>query len=261
MCRPRLSSWRESTYIHTYTHIHLTSCADACAGLLRRAICLHWPSWGEENYKRLRTAHADAFMGWSQPAGLQHLPPMPVCGTYRQDPRLAAGGEFSEDLHFAVPAKNSLKMRDLLAVFNGEERATVPTPVVQGLQGRHPERYSTGERFRLWHRVDDALRLTMPRLEQLVINESVLALLALKATPSSTATPTSMAALLVALRLPHSVEEAMRRLHNPRAGAAAHLWQWRRPALLVLSRSAPFNELPPELKARIGRLVLAPHFS
>lgn len=168
---------------------------------------------------------------------------------------------YDSDFHFGVPSKNDQRTRDLMHVLNGEgSRATVPADHVQNLKRVHPERYSTPELFRSWFRVDSSPRLTMPRLEQLVINESVLALLALKPTPLSHATPTSVVALFAAMHLPHTVEESTRRLQDPAAGVAAHLWQWRKPVMLVLSKSSPFHELPNELKVRVIKFVLAPHF-
>ena len=76
----------------------------------------------------------------------------------------------------------------------------------------------------------------MPLEEQLVVNESVLALMALRATPAKVATTLMCASELKAMRLPATADEALLRLADPTKAVRARRWQHARDFLLVRAK-------------------------
>jgi hypothetical protein len=114
-------------------HKEQLSRADACAGLLRRAICLHWPSWGEENYKRLRTAQTPSWAGTS----------LPVCSTYRQcDKLVCRSAARTGKTRGWPPAASSAKTSTSLCPPRTRSRCATCWPYSMGKRGPRCRRRS-----------------------------------------------------------------------------------------------------------------------
>jgi len=208
---------------------------------------LHLNDWEEEEgqwpYERFRRG-AGAMSKHDLAPDTRAMTRWPVCGTLILCPRPSSLGR---RIFVSNPASN--------------ERDTTLRNIVTGT---HDDPRDGAQLYRTldecwneWHAmsaarflhpvaaVDDEVssgrsppwQLTMPPEVQLVVNESVLSLIALRGTQSKVATPPQCAAEARAMRLPSTTEEALRRLADPfDAGSRARRWQHARDFLLVRAK-------------------------
>jgi len=243
---------------------------DAAVGMLGHAVILHAPDEVDDLAKlvlqledKLGTAGLSAVFRW------------PACGTLYTLDRLP--WREVTTLHLALPQKHCPPTvgfhANWIPILRGDapdpQHTSASTPAAAKARLAPCIEEAIQKSDRQWKNAtmpyrasfDASLRITLPRAEQRVINESVLATRVLCLAPlgGKHATPGAYVGALRAAQLPTSIEEALARLADPGGvGLRRRRWQWAREALLVRHKGDEallLRRLPQDIFVRVLEML------